>query len=88
MEDCFRFRVSRLKSLAKHLQKGQKTEMTVSDPKFLTYPEAADFLRCSEKTLYNRVRDGKIRPFHNGRKVLFTEEMLTEFLQRENDLTV
>jgi excisionase family DNA binding protein len=39
-------------------------------------------LRCSEKTIYNRVKSGEIKPLHNGKLVLFTKESLEEFLQR------
>ena len=55
------------------------------DAGFLTYREAAQVLRCSEKTLYNRVKAGKIRPLCNGRLKLFTIESLMEFLQQGND---
>ena len=92
-DDCF---VSDSESEGNHRKpieertriKMEVLERNVSGPKYLTYGEAADFLRCSEKTLYNRVRDGKIRPIRNGRLVLFTVELLTEYLQRENELTV
>jgi len=50
-------------------------------PKYYTYPEAAQLLRCSEKTLYNRVRNGEIQPLRNGRLVLFTDECIENFLR-------
>jgi len=50
--------------------------------KYYTYPEAAQRLRCSEKTLYNRVRNGDIQPLRNGRLVLFTDECIEDFLKR------
>jgi excisionase family DNA binding protein len=52
------------------------------ETKYYTYPEAAQLLRCSEKTLYNRVRNGDIQPLRNGRLVLFTDECLEDFLKR------
>ena len=55
------------------------------DIRFYTYPEAAKILRCSEKTLYNRIRSGQITPLYNGRLVLFTKECLDEFLQRKSE---
>ena len=58
------------------------------DIRFYTYPEAAQILRCSEKTLYNRVRSGQITPLYNGRLVLFTKECLDEFLQRNSKAPV
>ena len=53
------------------------------ETKYYTYPEAAQLLRCSEKTLYIRVRDGEIIPLRNGRLVLFTEECIESFLKKD-----
>jgi len=50
---------------------------------YYTYPEAAQFLRCSEKTIYNRVKNGEIKPLRNGKLVLFTRECLAEFLHKQ-----
>jgi len=50
--------------------------------KYYTYPEAAKILRCSEKTLYNRVRSGDIQPLRNGKLVLFTDECIEHFLKK------
>jgi len=55
---------------------------TTQETKYYTYPEAAKKLRCSEKTLYNRVRNGDIQPLRNGRLVLFTDECIEDFLKR------
>jgi excisionase family DNA binding protein len=55
---------------------------TKQEQKYYTYPEAAQILRCSEKTLYNRVRSGDIQPLRNGKLVLFTNECIEEFLKR------
>jgi len=60
----------------------------VSDARYYTYPEVAEILRCSEKTLYNRVRSGQIKPLYNGRLVLFTMECIDEFLQRQDKAPV
>ena len=59
----------------------------MSDKKLLTYPEVAAMLRCSEKTVYNRVKAGEINPFHNGRLVLFNEKCIEEFLNRHGSKT-
>jgi excisionase family DNA binding protein len=56
---------------------------TNHEQKYFTYPEAAQMLRCSEKTLYNRVRNGDIKPLRNGRLVLFTYECLEDFLKKD-----
>jgi excisionase family DNA binding protein len=61
---------------------------TEQKPKYYTYPEAAQLLRCSEKTLYNRVRNGDIQPLRNGKLVLFTEECLESFLKRDCNKTM
>jgi len=67
------------------VQKQNRMEQgNLPDIRLYTYPEAAEVLRCSEKTLYNRVRDGQIKPMYNGRLVLFTKECLDEFLQRKS----
>jgi len=55
---------------------------TKQETKYYTYPEASQILRCSEKTLYNRVRNGDIQPLRNGRLVLFTDECIDKFLKR------
>jgi len=49
--------------------------------KFYTYPEVAGILRCSEKTIYNRVMAGEITPIHNGRKRLFSYESIRAFVE-------
>jgi len=54
----------------------------LSGARYLTYPEVAQLLRCSERTVHNRVRDGEIIPLRNGRRVLFTQQCIDEFLQR------
>jgi excisionase family DNA binding protein len=54
----------------------------LNDVRYLTYPEVAKILRCSERTVHNRVRSGDIVPLRNGRLVLFTDQCIEEFLQR------
>jgi len=49
---------------------------------YLTLSETAKILRCSEKTLYNRMKAGEIRPYRNGRRVLFTNQCIQDFLNR------
>jgi hypothetical protein len=58
--------------------------MSILDMRYYIYEEAAKILRCSEKTLYNRVRSEQIKPLYNGRRVLFTMECIEEFLQRQS----
>ena len=60
----------------------KENDLLLSDQMFYTYREAAKILRCSERTLYNRVRNGDILPLRNGRLVLFTMECLDDFLRK------
>ena len=55
----------------------------LSDVRYYTYSEVAKILRCSERTVHNRVRSGDIIPFRNGRLVLFTQECIDDFLKRK-----
>jgi len=55
---------------------------SLKDVRYLTYTEVAKILRCSERTVHNRVKNGDILPFRNGRLVLFTRECIDEFLYR------
>jgi excisionase family DNA binding protein len=52
--------------------------------RYYTYTEVAKILRCSERTVHNRVRNGDIVPLRNGRLVLFTQQSIEEFLNRQN----
>ena len=56
--------------------------------RYLTYTEVAKILRCSERTVHNRVRNGEIKPLRNGRLVLFTQQCIEEFLQRDSKQTL
>ena len=53
--------------------------------RYYTYHETAQILRCSEKTIYNRVKAGEIIPIQNGRLRLFSYESIKEFV--ENSMT-
>lgn len=55
---------------------------SLSEVSYLTYTEVAKILRCSERTVHNRVKNGDILPFRNGRLILFTRECIDEFLQQ------
>jgi excisionase family DNA binding protein len=50
--------------------------------RFYTYGEVAKILRCSERTVHNRVRNGDIVPLRNGRLVLFTDQCIAKFLKQ------
>lgn len=61
--------------------------MAVPAPDYLTYPEVARILRCSEKTVLNRVKAGELQSFCNGRLRLFTKEAIDEYLNRNASAT-
>ena len=69
-------------------QNGLNQGVALPDIRYYTYEEASKILRCSEKTLYNRVKSGQVKPLYNGRRVLFTKECLDEFLQRGRKMMV
>lgn len=47
-----------------------------------TYKQAAEVLRISVRTLQQVVADGEIEYARIRRRILFTEKMLEEYLQR------
>lgn len=51
-------------------------------PGTLNYPAAAKWLGVSQRTLKRLVAEGAIRPAYIYRRVLFTEPMLAEFLEK------
>jgi len=60
--------------------------MSEKEIKYYTYKEVAELLRCSERTIYNRVKNGEIKPLRNGRLVLFTKECIEEFLSKQKEV--
>jgi len=64
-------------------EKEINSDVLLPSRKFFTYPEAAEILRCSEKTVFNRVKNGDIVPLRNGRMVLFTMDCLEDYLRRD-----
>lgn len=61
--------------------------MSLSEAKYLTYREVAKILRCSERTLQNRVKSGELQSFSNGRLRLFTEEDVKAYMNRNASRT-
>ena len=73
--------------MRKKSMNGNDEVMTVElleEGRYYTYREVAGIVRCSERTLYSRVKNGEIKPLRNGRRVLFTKACIEEFLQRES----
>lgn len=50
--------------------------------KLYTVKEVLDILRISRATLYRHMETGLIKPLKLGRKVLFTEEVLNNLIER------
>ena len=49
---------------------------------YLTVDEAAGFLRCSGKQrIYDLVNDGQLTPVRDGRRLLFSRQALTEYVE-------
>ena len=62
----------------------KRESMGLSDVRYYTYPEVAEILRCSEKTIYNRVKAGELQTFRNGRLVLFSGKSIEDFLGQKH----
>ena len=50
-------------------------------PRWLTYPEAAEHLGCSERQLRRWVSQGRVPYTRLGLRVLFVAEMLDAFVE-------
>lgn len=50
-------------------------------PRVYTTPEAAEFLRCSTKTVKNYIKGGQLHPSKIGTRYLFSEEELKRLLE-------
>lgn len=60
----------------------RKTEPTERNPFTFGYEEAAAMLGIGRRTLQKLVKDGEITPLRIYRRVLFTEAMLTEYIEK------
>lgn len=47
---------------------------------WFTVDEAAERLRCSRQRIYDLVHDGRLEPARDGRRLLFHQEALDEYL--------
>ena len=48
--------------------------------KVYTIPEVMDILKCTKKTIYKFIQDGKIKAVKVGREWRITEQALADFL--------
>jgi excisionase family DNA binding protein len=55
--------------------------VTLAGTNLYTLAEAAQILRCSTDTVMRRIASGKLRCFRDGRKVLFSENHINEYLE-------
>lgn len=54
----------------------------MAEVEMLTIEEAAAFLRISKSTLYNLVRSEDVPAYRIGRRLLFTEDMIRGYLEK------
>lgn len=59
-----------------------KNSEDVAVGRLLTYPEAADRLRMSERTLYNHVKSGDVQACRFDRLVRFDPQDLARFIEQ------
>lgn len=55
----------------------------VFEPRLLTYPEAADYLRISERTLWSMVNDGQIKCVRVRHSVRFDRHELDRWIDEQ-----
>lgn len=56
------------------------------DIEVYTLKEVEDLLQVTQRTLYNWIKDGKLRAFKAGRQWRVTKEALEEFTQTGTEL--
>ncbi len=47
---------------------------------FLTIREIAKILRCTERTVRQKVSDGSLRGYRNGKRILISKKDLQEYI--------
>lgn len=47
---------------------------------FFTVREAADVLRCTERTVRQKVSDGHLRGYRNGKRILISKQDLQQYI--------
>jgi excisionase family DNA binding protein len=47
---------------------------------FLTIREAAEVLRCTERTVRQKVSDGCLRGYRNGKRILISKQDLQQYI--------
>lgn len=60
--------------------------MKNEDLRLFTYQDVAEILECSEKSVFNRVKDGALQPIRIGRLVRFSEKSIEDFLERSKQI--
>lgn len=54
--------------------------MSSGPVELLTLPEVAQQLRVSERSVFRRIREGRLRPVHIGRRTLVTSRELAAYV--------
>lgn len=52
----------------------------MADMKLYSTDDVMQILKCTRRTLYNYIKDGRLQGVKVGRKWLFTEEQIKAFL--------
>lgn len=59
-----------------------RSERLLAEDRTLSAKEAAEVLRCSVKTIYNLVSLGEIPYRKSGRRLIFSQQSLQEYIHR------
>jgi len=73
-----------IQELGKNLSKTESVER----PDILNVSEVADLLRVSNQTIYNMIKDGRLRPVKIGREWKFMRKDIENILSPKNNANV
>lgn len=59
--------------------------ITTEQSPYLEFPEATDYARRSRSSLYRAIKAGRLTPYKVGGRVLFTRQMLDDYIQSDDD---
>ncbi|MCK9613287.1 MAG: helix-turn-helix domain-containing protein [Bacteroidales bacterium] len=77
-------RLSNIENLLLDLKQNDNKSQEAPDPdKPLTIRQAADLLGLAIPTLYSKVSRGEIPCWKSGKRLLFSREKLTEYMQQD-----
>lgn len=59
--------------------------VTTEQSPYLEFAEATDYSKQSRSSLYRAIKAGRLKPYKVGGRVLFTRQMLDDFIQSQGD---